>query len=60
MSLILITHDLAAVAEIADRIIVMYAGEAVETGRLTIFSTAPSIPTHRACWPLFPGWTVVG
>jgi oligopeptide transport system ATP-binding protein len=32
MSLILITHDLAAVAEVADRIIVMYAGEAVETG----------------------------
>jgi len=32
MSIILITHDLAAVAEISDRIIVMYAGEVVETG----------------------------
>jgi oligopeptide transport system ATP-binding protein len=32
MAIILITHDLAAVAEISDRIIVMYAGEAVEIG----------------------------
>jgi oligopeptide transport system ATP-binding protein len=32
MSLILITHDLAVVAEISDRILVMYAGQLVETG----------------------------
>ena len=32
MSLILITHDLAVVAEICDRILVMYAGQLVETG----------------------------
>ena len=32
MSLILITHDLALVAEAADRIIVMYSGQIVEEG----------------------------
>jgi oligopeptide transport system ATP-binding protein len=32
MSLILITHDLAVVAEVCDRILVMYAGQVVETG----------------------------
>ena len=57
MSLILITHDLAAVAEVADRIIVMYAGEAVETGSVDDIFYRPSIPTPGACWPLCPGWT---
>jgi oligopeptide transport system ATP-binding protein len=32
MSIILVTHDLAVVAEIADRVMVMYAGEVVEAG----------------------------
>ncbi len=32
MSMLLITHDLGIVTEIAERVIVMYAGEGVETG----------------------------
>jgi len=47
MSLILITHDLAAVAEIADRIIVMYAGEAVETGTVNDIFYRPQHPYTR-------------
>jgi oligopeptide/dipeptide ABC transporter ATP-binding protein len=47
MSLILITHDLAAVAEIADRVIVMYAGEAVETGSVDDIFYRPQHPYTR-------------
>jgi oligopeptide transport system ATP-binding protein len=48
-SIILITHDLGVVANMADRIIVMYAGKVVETG------TADDIyyrPQHPYTWGL--------
>ena len=47
MALVLITHDLAAVAEISDRIIVMYAGEAVETGTVDEIFYSPQHPYTR-------------
>ncbi|HEY1113888.1 MAG TPA: ABC transporter ATP-binding protein [Chitinophagaceae bacterium] len=48
MGVIFITHDLGVVAEIADRVAIMYKGEIVEQGdKHTIFST-PSHPYTNA------------
>jgi len=44
MALILITHDLGVVASVADRVLVMYAGRAVETGRAGDFYARPGHP----------------
>jgi oligopeptide/dipeptide ABC transporter ATP-binding protein len=49
MAIILITHDLGTIAEIADDVIVMYAGEIVESGTLEqIFYD----PQHPYTWGL--------
>ncbi|AUS10345.1 peptide ABC transporter ATP-binding protein [Laceyella sacchari] len=48
-SIILITHDLGVVADIADRVVVMYAGKVVESGKLEeIFYQ----PKHPYTWGL--------
>ena len=47
MSIILITHDLSAVAELCDRIVVMYAGEVVETGSVDDIFYRPQHPYTR-------------
>ena len=48
MSLILITHDLALIAEAADRIIVMYAGQIVEEGTAKDIFREPKHPYTQA------------
>jgi peptide/nickel transport system ATP-binding protein/oligopeptide transport system ATP-binding protein len=54
LSVILITHDLGVVAEIADRILVMYAGQIVERGTLDeIFYD----PQHPYTWGLMGSLT---
>ena len=44
MGLILITHDLGVVAEVADKLAVMYAGQVVETGPIREIYDAPRHP----------------
>lgn len=48
MGLILITHDLALVAEAADRILVMYAGQLVESGAASDIFRSPRHPYTQA------------
>ena len=47
MSVIFVTHDLAVAAQIADDVIVMYAGRVVETGLIGDIVHAPSHPYTR-------------
>ncbi|MDG4663202.1 ABC transporter ATP-binding protein [Mycobacterium sp. 236(2023)] len=44
LAVVLITHDLGVVAEIADRVVVMYAGQIVEDGSLDDIFYAPQHP----------------
>jgi oligopeptide/dipeptide ABC transporter ATP-binding protein len=54
LSVILITHDLGVVAEVADRVMVMYAGQIVERGTLDeIFYD----PQHPYTWGLMGSLT---
>jgi peptide/nickel transport system ATP-binding protein len=47
MSVLFITHDMGVVAEIADRTVVMYGGEAVETGLTDDIFKRPEHPYTR-------------
>ncbi|MEX0367966.1 MAG: ABC transporter ATP-binding protein [Ruegeria sp.] len=48
MGLLMITHDLAVVAEMADRIVVMRHGEVVETGETRTLLSTPQHPYTTA------------
>lgn len=54
MGVIFITHDMGVVAEIADRVLVMYQGEAVETGSVEHIFHAPQHPYTRALLAAVP------
>ncbi|KNB51759.1 ABC transporter ATP-binding protein [Streptomyces caatingaensis] len=47
MGLVLITHDLGVVADVADKIAVMYAGRIVETAPVRALYAAPAHPYTR-------------
>ena len=54
MALLLITHDLAIVAETAQRVFVMYAGQVVETGAVPQIFEAPKHPYTQALLAALP------
>ena len=54
MGVIFITHDMGVVADIADRVLVMYRGEAVETGSVEEIFRAPKHPYTQALLAAVP------
>jgi len=57
LSLLLITHDLGVVAEMADRVAVMYAGRIVEEGPVRAVLRSPQHPYTRGLLASLPGGT---
>lgn len=60
MGMLFITHDLGVVAEIADRVAVMYAGKIMETGSVTDIFETPAHPYTKALLNCLPGRGTVG
>ncbi|WP_434667794.1 glutathione ABC transporter ATP-binding protein GsiA [Klebsiella sp. B345] len=54
MGVIFITHDMGVVADIADRVLVMYRGEAVESGSVEEIFRAPQHPYTQALLAAVP------
>ena len=55
MSMLLITHDLGVVSQIAQHVGVMYAGQMLETGPRESFFSAPCHPYTRKLFAALPG-----
>jgi oligopeptide/dipeptide ABC transporter ATP-binding protein len=53
-AVIFVSHDLAVVSRLCDRIAVMYAGRIVETGKTNALLTAPKHPYTRALLNALP------
>ena len=54
MSVLLITHDLAVVSQVAHRVAVMYAGQIVETAQRDAFFSSPAHPYSRKLFDSLP------
>lgn len=54
MSIILITHDMGLVAEMADRVLVMYAGQIVEEAQVNSLFMKPAHPYTQALLKSIP------
>jgi len=56
MSILLITHDLSVVAQMADRVLVMYAGKIVEAASVQEIFSNPGHPYTRGLIGSMPGY----
>jgi len=54
MAMLFITHDMGVIAQLADRLAVMYAGRVVETASVGAVFDAPSHPYSRALMDCMP------
>jgi peptide/nickel transport system ATP-binding protein len=55
LAVLLVTHDLGIVADVADRVVVMYAGKVMETADVFALFEEPSHPYTRALLRCLPG-----
>ena len=60
MALVLITHDLAVVSEVAQRVAVMYAGEVIEQSGVPAIFERPQHPYTRALLQSIPDFAKEG
>ena len=54
MAMLLITHDLGVVAQMAQHVAVMYAGEIIETASVATFFSGPAHPYSRKLFESLP------
>ncbi|MCP3967312.1 MAG: ABC transporter ATP-binding protein [Lentisphaerae bacterium] len=54
MAIILVTHNLGVVSEMADRVVIMYAGHTVESGKTSEVISNPSHPYTQALLKAVP------
>ena len=54
MAMLLITHDLGVVAQMAQQVAVMYAGEIIETAPVAAFFSGPAHPYSRKLFESLP------
>ncbi|WP_079890806.1 ABC transporter ATP-binding protein [Halococcus agarilyticus] len=55
MAILFVTHDLGVVAEIADRVVVLYAGKVMERGGVHAIFETPAHPYTQALFRCLPG-----
>lgn len=56
MAILFVTHDLGVVAEIADRVVVLYGGKVMERGDVDDIFDRPAHPYTRALFRCLPGY----
>ena len=52
--MIFVTHDLGVIADVADDVVVMYAGQIVEHAGAAALFARPAPPLHRGALELHP------